>query len=195
MITALYNWTLRQAAKPYAERALFAVSFIESSVFPVPPDAMLLPMCLADRNRAFRFAFICTLASILGGLFGYAVGFFLFETIGSAILNFYGGAEQWFTKFQGNFNAWGFWWVMFAGFTPFPYKVITILSGVTHMDLFAFTTASIISRAARFYFVAALLWKFGPPIRAFVEKRLAMLSWLFFALLFGGFLAVSYLFK
>lgn len=193
MITALYNWTLTQAAKPSAEKALFGISFAESSFFPIPPDVMLMPMCLADRSRAFRFAFICSLASVLGGLFGYAIGFFLYEQVGRVVLDFYGGAGQWFDQFQAQFNEWGFWWVFGAGFTPFPYKVITILAGVTHMDLAIFVAASVLSRSARFFLVAALLWQFGPAIRSFVEKRLPLLSWIFFALLLGGFLAVRYI--
>lgn len=194
MIRRLYDRTLELAAGRHAPRALAAVAFIESSVFPIPPDVLLMPMVLADRSRAFRFALICTIASALGGALGYAIGYFLFETVGRFVLELYGGAEHWFGEFERRFNEWGFWWVTFAGFTPFPYKVITITAGVTRLDFFVFMLASTLSRGARFFLVAALLWRFGPPIREFVEKRLAMLSLLFFALLFGSFLLVRYVF-
>lgn len=193
MIKRLYDWTLALAAGRHAPRALGLVSFIESSVFPIPPDVLLIPMVLADRERAFRFALICSITSVIGGIAGYGIGYFLFETVGRAILDFYGGADQWFEQFQREFNEWGFWWVAFAGFTPFPYKVITITSGVTHLDFFVFCIASAISRSARFYLVAALLWRFGPPIREFIERRLALLTFLFFAFLFGGFILAKYL--
>ena len=185
MIRKLYDQTLALAASRHAMPALGAVSFIEASIFPIPPDVLLIPMALADRQRAFRFATVCTLSSILGGLFGYFIGFALFETVGRAILDLYGGADQWFQQFQTQFNEWGFWWVAFAGFTPFPYKVITIAAGVTKLDLATFLLASILSRGARFYLVAALLWYFGPAMRDFIERRLGLLSLVFFVLLAG----------
>jgi len=191
MIRKLYDWTLALAAGPGAPKALGAVSFIESSVFPIPPDVLLVPMVLANRQRAFHFAAICTITSVLGGAFGYAIGYFLFETVGRAVLEFYGGADRWFNEFSGKFNEWGFWWVAFAGFTPFPYKVITIASGVTHLDFLVFMLASAISRGARFFLVAGLLWRYGAPIRMFIEKRLGLLTFVFFALLLGGFAVVK----
>lgn len=169
---------------------LATVSFIESSIFPIPPDVMLIPMVLADRTRAFRIAFICTIASVLGGLLGYGIGIFLFEEIGRPLLEFYGFAPK-FAEFQIKYNNWGAWAVFIAGVTPFPYKVITILSGVTALNLTVFITASVAARGLRFFIVAALLWKFGDSIRNFIEKYMGLLFILLSALLIGGFVAIK----
>ena len=192
MLRRLYDWTMTLAGHRRATSALAAVSFIESSVFPIPPDVLLIPMVLADRAKAFRIAFICTVASVLGGMLGYGIGVFLFEEIGRPLLEFYGYAPK-FTEFQAKYNEWGAWTVFIAGVTPFPYKVITILSGVTALDLFVFTIASLAARGLRFYIVAGLLWKFGEPIRDFIEKYLGLLFALFCVLLVGGFVAVKFL--
>ncbi|MCG8691747.1 MAG: DedA family protein [Minwuiales bacterium] len=191
MLRRLYDWTMGLAAHPRARPALAAVSFVESSFFPIPPDVMLLPMVLADRRNAFRIAAICTIASVAGGFFGYAIGYFLYEAVGQPLLAFYGYAEK-FSEFQGGYNEYGAWIVAFFGLTPFPYKVITIASGVTQLDLLTFGLASVVSRGARFFLVAALLWRFGEPIRAFIERYLGLLTILFFVLLFGGFVAIKY---
>ncbi len=171
---------------------LAALTFAESSVFPVPPDILLIPMVLAARDRAWLLALVCTIASVFGGLAGYGIGYFLFEEIGRPVIEFYGYAEK-FDTFREAYNEWGAWIVAGAGFTPFPYKVITIASGVTGLDLTTFTVASFLSRGARFFLVAGLLWYFGEPIRRFVEKNLALLATIFFVLLFGGFVAARYL--
>lgn len=192
MLRRLYDWTMNLAAHRHATPALAAVSFIESSVFPIPPDVVLIPMVLADRTRAFRIAFVCTIASVLGGLLGYAIGVFLFEEIGKPLLEFYGYGPK-FAEFQGTYNDWGAWAVFIAGVTPFPYKVITILSGVTALDLLVFTIASVAARGLRFFLVAALLWKFGEPIRDFIEKYLGLLFVAFCALLIGGFAVIKFL--
>ena len=192
MLRPLYDYTMRLAGHRRAMPALAAVSFIESSVFPIPPDVMLIPMVLADRRRAWLIALVCTLASVAGGLAGYAIGYFLWETVGQPIIELYGRLDQ-FQDFQGMYNEAGAWIVFFAGVTPFPYKVITIASGVTQLDLLVFTIASVAARGLRFFIVAALLWYFGPPIRAFIEKRLGLLFVLFCVLLVGGFVAVRYL--
>jgi len=192
MLRRLYNWTLNLAGHRRAMPALAAVSFIESSVFPIPPDVLLIPMILADRTRAFRIAFICTVASVLGGMLGYAIGLFLFEEVGRPMLEFYGYGAK-FEVFQAKYNDWGAWAVFIAGVTPFPYKVITILSGVTSLDIFIFTIASVAARGLRFYIVATLLWKFGEPIRDFIETYLGLLFALFCILLIGGFVAIKFL--
>jgi membrane protein YqaA with SNARE-associated domain len=192
MLRRLYDWTMNLAGHRRATSALAAVSFIESSVFPIPPDVLLIPMVLADRAKAFRIAFICTVASVLGGMLGYGIGVFLFEEIGCPMLEFYGYGPK-FTDFQAKYNDWGAWAVFIAGVTPFPYKVITILSGVTSLDLLVFTVASVAARGLRFYIVAALLWKFGEPIRDFIEKYLGLLFAAFCVLLAGGFVAVKFL--
>lgn len=192
MLRRLYDWTMGLAGHRHAEPALAAVSFIESSVFPVPPDVMLIPMVLARRDRAWRIALVCTAASVLGGLAGYAIGLFAFEAVGRPVLEFYGYAPR-FAEFQDKYNAWGAWVVFFAGLTPFPYKVITILSGVTALDILVFTVSSLVARGLRFYVVAGLLWYFGEPIRTFIERRLGLLFTVFSVLLVGGF-AVAALF-
>jgi membrane protein YqaA with SNARE-associated domain len=188
----LYDWTMAQAATPYALWMLALVAFIESSVFPIPPDVLLIPMVLAMRERAWLIAGLCTIASVAGGFLGYAIGALLFETIGRSILELYGYLDQ-FAEFQASYNAWGAWIVFFAGLTPFPYKVITIASGVTGLDLVTFGIASVFGRGMRFFMVAALLWYVGPPVRRFIEANLGWLTIAFFVLLFGGFLAVKLL--
>ena len=193
MLRRLYDWTMDLAGHRHAEAALAGVSFIESSVFPIPPDILMIPMVLAEREKAFRIAFVCTAASVLGGLLGYAIGLFLFEEIGKPVLELYGYGPK-FAEFQGKYNDWGAWAVFIAGVTPFPYKVITILSGVTALDIFIFTVASVAARGLRFFIVAGLLWHFGEPIRDFIEKRLALLFGLFCVLLVGGFAAAKFIF-
>jgi membrane protein YqaA with SNARE-associated domain len=188
----MYDWMMRQAAGPKAPHALAAVSFAESSFFPLPPDVMLIPMVLADRTKAWRYATIATIASVIGGLAGYAIGYFLFQAIGEPILKFYGYSGSLDQVFAW-FKEWGVWILIAKGWTPFPYKVLTILSGAAQMALGPFLIASIIARAMRFYLVAGLLYFFGEPIRAFIEKRLTLLTTLFVIALVGGFVAIRYL--
>lgn len=190
MLRKLYDWTLSIAAHRHARWWLAAISFAESSFFPVPPDVALMPMVLAERKRAFEYALICTIASVLGGIAGYAIGYFLFDTLGAWILDVYGYHEK-FTAVQESYNAYGAWIVFTAGLTPIPYKIFTIASGVTQLNLAVFFIASCAARGLRFFAVAALLWWFGPPIRAFIDKYFGLLSILFVILLIGGFLAVS----
>lgn len=193
MLRAAYDWTLRLAAHKRAEWALATVSFIESSVFPIPPDVLLAPMVLADRRRAWRLATIATISSVIGGFLGYAIGYFLFETVGKPILEFYHVMDK-YDALKESFDEWGAWIIIAKGMTPIPYKFLTITSGALHFDLFTFTVASMLSRGVRFFLVAGLLWAFGPPIRAFVEKRLALVTTLCLVLLIGGFVAIKYLF-
>ena len=192
MIRGLYNWTMGLAESRYALGALAAVSFVESSVFPIPPDILMIPMILATPHRAFLIAGVCTLASVLGGLFGYFIGFALFESVGRPVLEFY-GKDAYFEDFSLRYNDFGAWAVLIAGVTPFPYKVITILSGSTALSLPVFIFASVIARGLRFFLVAALLYKFGAPIRDFIERRLGLMFTLFCILLIGGFYAIRYL--
>ncbi len=193
MLQRLYDWTLALAAHRHALPALAAIAFIESSVFPIPPDILIIPMVLAAPTRAWRIALVATVSSVVGGLFGYLIGAFLFDAVAQPILSFYGYEAQ-FASFQTRYNEWGAWIVAGAGLTPFPYKVITIASGATGLDPTVFIIASILSRGARFFLIAALLWRFGAPIREFLERYLAPLTVLFFVLLFGGFLAAKALF-
>lgn len=186
MLRRLYDWTMLQAAKPHALAILALVSFIESSVFPIPPDVLLIPMILAQRERAFWIALVCTVASVAGGFFGYLIGWGLYESVGVPILNFYGYLEK-FTEFQAMYNENGAWIVFFAGLTPFPYKVITIASGVTALDPVVFGIASVASRGLRFFILAALLWYWGPWIKGFIDRYFGWLTLAFFVLLIGGF--------
>lgn len=193
MLHRLYDWTMGLAGHRHALWVLAAIAFIESSVFPIPPDVLIIPMVLAAPARAWRIALVATLASVLGGGLGYLIGAALFETLGRPLLEFYGQMDS-FEEFRRTYDEWGAWIVAGAGFTPFPYKVVTIASGVVGLDPVTFMTASAVSRGARFFLVAALLWKFGPTIRVFIEKYLPQLTWAFFILLIGGFVALRYLF-
>ena len=193
MMRRTYDWMMRMAGHPKAPHALFWVSFIESSVFPIPPDIMLIPMILANRAKAWLYATICTVGSVLGGIAGYAIGYYLLEYLGRPIINFYGLGQK-FQESAALFNEWGVWILIAKGWTPFPYKVLTIASGAFHMALVPFILASIVARAMRFYLVAALLYWFGEPIRDFIETRLTLVTTAFVVLLVGGFVAIKYLF-
>jgi membrane protein YqaA with SNARE-associated domain len=192
MLRALYDRTLALGASRHAPRALCGVSFVESSVFPIPPDVLLVPMVLAERARWAWFAFLCTVASVAGGALGYLIGWLAFEQIAAPILAFY-GYEAKFDSFAERFNEWGPWIVFIAGLTPFPYKVITIASGAVLLPFPVFILASVVARGMRFFIVAGLLYLFGPPVRAFVERRLGLVFSLFVVLLLGGFVALRFL--
>jgi len=193
MIRRLYDWTMSLAATRHARGALAGVSFMESSFFPIPPDVLLIPMVLADRANWWKNALICTIASVAGALLGYAIGMFLYEAVGKPILALY-GKEDSFAQISDWYNTYGGWGVLFAAVTPFPYKVLTIFSGATGLNLVTFVVVSIIGRSMRFFLVAYLLYRFGEPIRLFIEKYLGMLFTLFLMLLFGGFYALRYVF-
>ena len=186
MLRYLYDRTLALAAGPHATKALCATSFAESSFFPIPPDVVLIPMVLADRRRWAFFALLCTVTSVLGGIFGYFIGMLAFEQIAKPILDVYGYTAK-IDEFIASFNRYGWWIVFIAGLTPFPYKVITIASGAAGLSFPVFMIASVVSRGLRFFVVAGLLYLFGPPIRDFVEKRLALVFTVFVALVIAGF--------
>lgn len=189
MLRSLCDWTMRLSAKPKAAYALGAVSFAEGSFFPIPPDALLIPMVIAERHRAWSLALICTATSVLGAVLGYVIGAFLFEEIAEPLLAFYGYGDK-FAEFASTYNAWGAWIVLVAGLTPFPFKVVTVASGATGLDPVVFILSSIVARGIRFYAVAALLYRFGLPVRAFIEKRLGLVFTLGILALLGGFLAL-----
>jgi membrane protein YqaA with SNARE-associated domain len=193
MLRRAYDKTMELAAHRSAPWALAGVAFVESSVFPIPPDVVLIPMVLAERRKAWLYAAIATLASVVGGIFGYIIGYFLFETIGQPILSFYGYTAA-FEDFARKYNEYGAWIVFIAGVTPFPYKVITIASGVTQLNFFVFMVASLAARGLRFFVVTGLLYWFGPPIKDFIEKYLGILSVVFVVLLIGGFVLIRYVF-
>ena len=191
MLQQAYSRIIGLSSHRNAIWVLAGVSFIESSVFPIPPDVLLIPMVLAAPTRWFRIAFVCTIASVLGGLAGYAMGYFAFETIGKPIIDLYGYGNK-FEDFKDIYNAWGVWIVFVAGTTIFPNKLITIASGVTQLDLVTFTATSLLARALRFFAVALLILWLGPQIRDLVEKRLVLVFTLFCVLLVGGFVAARY---
>lgn len=188
----LYAWTLQMAATPKAVWIVNLISFAESSFFPLPPDLMLIPMILADRAKAWWLAFLCTVSSVIGGLVGYAIGYFLFETIGEWIIQTY-QLQASFTRFQTDFQAWGFWLIVLKGLTPIPFKLVTIASGVAGLNLSQFVLASIIARSFRFFLLAGLLWFFGDWARTFIERYLPWCLGAVLVSLVLGFIAVKFL--
>lgn len=190
MLRRLYNWTMSLAGHRHAKLALGAVAFAESSFFPIPPDIILIPMVLADKAKAWFYASLSTIASVIGGFAGYLIGYYLFDVVGKPLLEFYGYAGA-FDDFSSRYNDYGAWIVFIAGVTPFPYKVITIASGVTALDPLVFGLASIAARGIRFFLVCGLLYWFGPVIRTFIEKYLGLLAALFMIMLVGGFALVK----
>ena len=192
MTGVCYDYMISLASCEKAMYFLFAVAFIESSFFPIPPDIMLIPMVLATPYKAWRIAGIATVASVFGGYFGYLIGVYFFDLIAKPVLGFYGYLNQ-FEQFKNYYHEWGAWIVFGAGITPFPYKVITIASGVVHLDIWVFGLASIAARGMRFYLVAWLLKKYGEPMISFIEKNLGLLSVLFLLLLVGGFAAIKFM--
>jgi membrane protein YqaA with SNARE-associated domain len=192
MLRRLYDWVIRLAGHPKALYAMGAVAFAESSFFPIPPDVMLVPMVLANRHKAFKIALVCTVCSVIGGMLGYAIGFYFFETLGAWVVKTY-GLQSGLERFRAGFAEWGIWIILIKGLTPIPSKLVTIASGAAHFDLFTFVWASIVTRGIRFFVVATLLWKYGEPIRTFIEERFTLVSWLFLIALVGGFIAVRYL--
>jgi membrane protein YqaA with SNARE-associated domain len=186
MLQRIYDWILSFANHPYAIWILGAVSFAESSFFPIPPDPLLIAMLLSRREKTWHLALVCTITSVVGGWLGYAIGHELYETLGEFILQTY-GLQAAFDKFQDSFNEWGFWIVALKGLTPIPYKVVTIACGVTGLDFATFTWASIIARGFRFFSLALLFWYFGPSLKGYIEKNLTFVTFASLAALLGGF--------
>lgn len=192
MLRKLYDTTITLAEHPKALWILAIVSFAESSFFPIPPDVLLLPMVLAAPTKAWRYALVCSVSSILGGIFGYIIGAYFFDIVGQPIVDFYHLQSQ-FESFSALYNDHGAAIVAVAGFSPIPYKVFTIASGVTNLDIATFIIASALSRSARFFLVAALPWKFGEPIHEFIENHLGKLTLIFSILLVGAYLLLKYI--
>jgi membrane protein YqaA with SNARE-associated domain len=192
MLRSLYDRTVQLANHPSALWVLAVVAFTESSFFPIPPDVMLIPMVLANPRKAWLFAGVCTVASVAGGFFGYAIGYFFFETAGKWVIDAY-GLQAAFENFKELFNEWGLWATVIGGLTPVPYKLVTIASGAAHFDLLTFGLASLATRGGRFFVVAALLYFIGDPIRLFVEKHLTLVTTAFVAILLAGFVAFAYI--
>jgi len=192
MLKRLYDWMIKTAAGPNAMWALVAISFAESSFFPIPGDVLMIPMMLARPRDSWRIAAVATISSVAGGLLGYAIGYWGFDLIGRPILEFYHAMGS-YDALKAGFDRWGVWIIIIKGMTPIPYKLVTIASGVAHFDLAAFVGASIISRSIRFFLLAALLWWFGPAVRDFIEKRLMLVTSVFAVSLVGGFVVLRYL--
>ena len=194
LLRRLYAWVLHWADTPYGTPALATMSFAESSFFPIPPDVLLVALCLGVRTRAFRFAFWCSVASVLGGLAGYGIGAFFWDI--EAVQSFfyhYVFSEKTFADVTKLYEDWNFWIVFVAAFTPIPYKVITITAGVCGIGLPMFIVASVIGRSARFYLVAWALWRFGEPASRMLDKHLGWITTALAALGIGGFVALKYL--
>ena len=190
LLRSLYNWTLKKAEHKYSSWVLSIVSFAESSFFPIPPDVLLIPMIIARRTKAWTYAFICTLSSVFGGVVGYAIGFFLFNSIGILIVEFYHLTNS-FNTFENYYKEYGILIVLGAGFTPFPFKFITIASGVFSLNIFLFIFTAFIARGFRFYLLAILLFIFGEKIKFLIDKYFNILAVLFFILLIGSFMLIK----
>jgi membrane protein YqaA with SNARE-associated domain len=190
MIRRIYDEVINLSGSKYALYWLAAFSFIESSFFPIPPDIMLIPMILATPKQAWKIAGVCTVSSVVGAYLGYIIGYYFFELIAEPILNFYHFMDK-FNEFKNLYTEYGAWIVFGAGITPFPYKIITIASGVVHLNLAVFTIASILARGLRFFVIAWLLKVYGEKMRVFIEKNLGWLSVLFLILLIGGFALIK----
>jgi membrane protein YqaA with SNARE-associated domain len=196
----MYNWVLKWAETPYGPLALFILAFVESIFFPIPPDVLLIALALGSSTKAFRFALNCTIGSVSGAFVGYAIGHFAWITSSgefTGFANFFfnnipGFSVSLYNSIKALFIEWDFWIIFTAGFTPIPYKVFTITSGVFDINIIMFFIASLISRGARFFLVAFLIWKFGPSIKRFIEKYFNMLAMGFTVVLIGGFVAIKY---
>lgn len=187
----MYDWVIHWSGTRYAVPALAILAFSESSFFPVPPDVLLITMALSKSRRAFYFALITVVFSVIGGIVGYGIGHYLYEAIGVKIVEFYHG-QQTMLKIQGWYQNYGFWGVLIAAITPIPYKVFTIASGVFSFSPSAFILASVIGRGIRFFAVAGLIWKFGEPITRFIDKYFNWLMVAFAGLLIGGFILLGH---
>jgi len=190
LFRSLYNWTLKKAEHKYSSWVLSIVSFSESSFFPIPPDVLLIPMIIAKRTKAWTYALICTLSSVIGGVAGYAIGFFLFNSIGILIVEFYHLSNS-FNTFENYYKEYGILIVLGAGFTPFPFKFITIASGVFSLNIFLFILTAFVARGLRFYLLACLLFIFGEKIKILIDKYFNILAVLFFILLLGSFMLIK----
>ncbi len=192
MLRRLYDWVLHWAETPYGSWALFLLAFAESSFFPVPPDVLLIALAISIPAKAFRYALICSIGSILGGTAGYVIGYQFMDLVGFRIVDFYGFTDQYLSmgELYNRYNAWA---VGIAGFTPIPYKVFTISAGAFKVNFVIFLIASAISRSARFFLVGWLIYKFGTGIRLFIDRYFNILAFVFVALIIGSFILIKYL--
>ena len=190
MFRALYDWTLRLASHRHAIRWMALISFCESSFFPIPPDVMVVPMVLARRDQAYLIAAVCTVSSVLGGILGYFIGMFLYDSVGQWLIRFYGMGEG-IESFRETYREWGAWIILIKGFTPIPFKLVTIASGIAAFNFPVFLAAALATRGARFFLIAWLLRRYGASMQEFIERRLTLVGWLFLIALVGGFAVVA----
>jgi len=188
----LYEWTLDWLQTPYGVWVLFLVAVAESSFFPIPPDVFLMALCISSPKRSLRYAGICAAGSVLGGILGYGLGFWFMDLIGSRIIELYGLADK-YQLVQGLYQKYDAWAVGIAGFTPLPYKVFTISAGAFKINFPTFVVVSLVSRSARFFLVAGLIYRYGAPIRTFIERYLNLLTIALLGLLIAGFVLVKFL--
>lgn len=193
MLRRAYKWVLHWSETPYGELALFLLAFAESSFFPIPPDVLLIGLCVGNPKRAFRFAALCGLGSVLGGIAGYGIGLFAFEAIGQPIMHAYDPNGEVFQQIQHLYDTWGFWGVLTAAITPIPYKVFTIASGVFKFNFIQFVLASIIGRNFRFFLVAGMMYWGGERWAKWIDKYFDWLSWILLLVIVLGFLALKLL--
>ena len=193
LLRKLYDWTLEKSKNPKAPWFLAIISFSESSFFLIPPDVILIPMIIAKRAKAWFFAFICTISSVLGGVAGYLIGYFFYLTIGEFIIELYSYQNE-YSDFKSKYEGeiW-LWFVFFAGLTPFPFKIITIASGAFKINVISFIAIALVSRGLRFYLVATLLKFFGNYIKEYIDKYFNLFTFVFFILLIGGFIFFKYI--
>ena len=192
ILRSLYKWTLEKAEHKYSAWILGLVSFAESSFFPIPPDILLIPMVIAKRVMAWTYAFICTFSSVLGGMVGYGIGYFFYNSIGIIIIDVYHLSNS-FSTFESYYNQYGILIVLGAGFTPFPFKFITIASGVFNLNILLFIITAVVARGLRFYLIAGLLFVFGEKIKVLIDKYFNILAILFFILLIGSVLLIKFI--
>ncbi len=201
VLKSTYNWILSWSDSKWGALALFILAFVESSFFPIPPDVLLIALCLGMPSRSFRYATICTVGSVLGALAGYSIGFFLWQTPSgefTSVADFFfrvipGFTHEQYLEISDLYNRYNFWIVFTAGFTPIPYKLVTITAGVFNLQIVMFIIASIVSRGLRFFIFAWLIWKFGAPIKVFIDKYFNLLAIAFTILLIGSFMLIKYL--
>jgi membrane protein YqaA with SNARE-associated domain len=193
MIRRTYDSVMRFASHPKALWWLNFIAFIESSVFPFPPDPLFLAMILKQRENAWRIAFMCTVSSVLGGIVGYYIGYALYESLGIWVIQTY-GLEESFHNFQIQFGEWGFWIIALKGLTPIPYKIVTISSGLAGFDFKTFIIASLLARGFRFFLLAALLRHYGPAVKDYIDKNLYIVTSVGLLALIGGFIVFKYAF-
>ncbi len=192
LVRRLYDWVLHWADTPYGLHALAIITVAEASVFPIPPDPLLIALCLGAAGRAFRFAAVATVASVLGGMLGYGIGAMIWASVSGFFFDYVPGVTPAaFANAQGFYDQWDFWAVFFAGLTPFPYKVITISAGVFGINFPVFMLASAVSRGFKYFVLAALIYRFGDTIRSFIDRYFGVLAWVFGLLIVGGFLLIE----